>query len=54
MKLSLISTFDLQLLGFWVVMNVINGITRCVFAPPSLTPKEQTLWQRSTYKSGTC
>jgi len=28
MKISPISTFDPQLLGFWVVMNIINGIAR--------------------------
>jgi len=41
MKISPIST---QLLGFWMVMNIINDITRggcpCVVAPPSLDPEE--------------
>ena len=37
--------FDPQYLGFWVVMNIINSISRggspCVLVPPSLAPEEQ-------------
>ena len=50
------STFDLRLLGFWGVMNIINGIARGVSprmrAPPSLAAEERMLWERSTYESG--
>jgi len=50
--------FDLQLLGSWVVMNIINSIARmdspCVLVPPSLAPEEQMLWESSTCKGGMC
>jgi len=39
--------FDPQLLGFWLVMNIINSIDRggspCVLPPPS------TIWPRSEH-----
>ena len=57
-RIWLTSTFDLQLLGFWVAMNIINGIARggspCVQAPliVSLAPEEQMLWEGSTCEGG--
>ena len=46
--------FDLQLLGLWVVMIIINGIARggspCVLAPPSLATEERMMCERSTYE----
>ena len=48
--------FDPQLLGFWVAMNIINGIARggssCALVPPSLATEERTLWERSTCERG--
>jgi len=39
--------FDPQLLGSWVVMNIINGIARggspCATCPTKSGPEEQTL-----------
>ena len=53
MKMGQISTIDTQMLGFWVVMNIINGIARggspCELPPPSLDPDERMLWERNTY-----
>ena len=53
MKLQPTSTSDTQLLGFWMFMNIINGIARealsFCFPPPSLAPTEQTLWKRSRH-----
>ena len=50
--------FDSQLFGFWVVMNIINGIAKegspCVLLPPSLALEEVLLWERSTNESDTC
>ena len=49
-KIQLIPTFDLQLLGLRVVMNIINGIARggspYVPAPPSLAPEERMMCER--------
>jgi len=42
--------FDLQLLGSWVVMNIINGIARmgspCVLVPLSLAPEENAMGEQ--------
>ena len=41
---SVQSPLDPQLLSFWVIMNIVNGISEggspCVLAPPSLAPEE--------------
>ena len=42
---ALTSTFDLRLLGLWVVIDIINSIARrgspCVLAPPSLVLRSE-------------
>ena len=57
-KNQFIVHFDPQLLCYWVVMNIINGIASrappCALVPPSLALEEQMLWKRNTCKCGMC
>jgi len=53
MKIGPVSTFNSQLLSFYVDMNSIaRGGSPCVLAPPSLASEKQMLWEKS--KGGTC
>jgi len=33
---------------------IAREVTSCLLAPPNLAPEEQTLWERSSHKCGTC